>query len=544
MRKLFNRIARSERGFIEAFGLGVVVLIMLVGVGVAVVNFANQSRAITENLMLTTAVQSQAQRVAGKLTENPAYVPTTATVNDTRTGITTKVTVATKRTDANGDTKYDLTVVARWNTGHTTALKRVVTLNATKVTHIVGFDPATNQPTWAYSKADDATARIWWNSAAGSVRKLTAAEEAGAASAPITWATLDARGGIDSNGKLWMWGANTYGEVGDNTTTTRDTPVNITPTVKYKSLITLPDTTFAIDETGKAYAWGRDTANDLIYGNGTNVDKWKPTALFGGAPITSLDSNGSQSYMIDGDLRLRAWGSDTGEALGGAGSPQGSLPGRIAVGSVRFSAVQAGLKSGYALTIDDDLYAWGSGNIGLGVLSANQAPKLVKSGTKFFSVIAGPAGTVFATERSAGTTNGSVWAWGENSAGQVGDSTTVDRFTPIKIGVYSNVFTAGATSFAVNDKGTLYAWGTNGGRYGSTATAVKAPAAVSELASLQIAELRNGNGSSVVARTREGAAWVFNPGGVGIWKLPVAVVVPTTTAFKMPAPAVFGEAGW
>ncbi len=124
------------------------------------------------------------------------------------------------------------------------------------------------------------------------------------------------------------------------------------------------------------------------------------------------------------------------------------------------TAIAAAARISFAVTDDGSLWAWGSninGQLGAGATTNSVLP--VKIGTDFQTVSAGYGHTL------ALKTDGTLWAWGDNSFGQLGDGTTTNRDVPIHIGSSSDTYKAVSAglnfSLAIKSDGTLWAWGDN-----------------------------------------------------------------------------------
>jgi len=109
------------------------------------------------------------------------------------------------------------------------------------------------------------------------------------------------------------------------------------------------------------------------------------------------------------------------------------------------------------------LWAWGDGfwgQLGDGTNSwSNNTPTQIGNATNWVYVSAGSRHTV-AIRR-----DGTLWAWGHNSFGQLGDGTTADRNTPVQVGEFTNWVSVSAGTnhtMAIREGGTLWAWGQNG----------------------------------------------------------------------------------
>jgi uncharacterized delta-60 repeat protein len=120
--------------------------------------------------------------------------------------------------------------------------------------------------------------------------------------------------------------------------------------------------------------------------------------------------------------------------------------------------ISAGMRHTVAVKTDGTLWAWGgndSGQLGDGTTTQRLAP--VQIGSGFAAVSAGAYHTV------AVKADGTLWAWGGNDYGRLGDGTTTQRLVPVQIGSgFAAVAAANSHSVAVKTDGTLWAWGYNG----------------------------------------------------------------------------------
>src|SRR6266511_2983978 len=124
-----------------------------------------------------------------------------------------------------------------------------------------------------------------------------------------------------------------------------------------------------------------------------------------------------------------------------------------------WKSVAAGTFHTAAVKTDGTLWAWGNndnGEVGNGTTTNQSSP--VQIGSGFASVAAGGAHTV------AVKTDGTLWAWGANGNGQLGDGTNTEQWSPVQIGSgFASVAAGSLHTMAVKTDGTLWAWGWNGG---------------------------------------------------------------------------------
>ncbi|WP_254245301.1 RCC1 domain-containing protein [Hymenobacter sp. BRD67] len=184
------------------------------------------------------------------------------------------------------------------------------------------------------------------------------------------------------------------------------------------------------------------------------------------------------------DGSLYAWGDNTSGQLGNTSNTSSSTPVAVSQGAAptgtRFVQVAAGQGFSLALAADGTVYAWGlnsAGQLGTATTASSNAPlaAAMPAGTRFVQVAAG------ATHSLALAANGSLYAWGDNTSGQLGNTSNTSSSTPVAVsqgaaptGLLFGQVAAGsqaAHSLALAADGMPYAWGANGsGQLGSGST--------------------------------------------------------------------------
>jgi alpha-tubulin suppressor-like RCC1 family protein len=266
---------------------------------------------------------------------------------------------------------------------------------------------------------------------------------------------------LRTNGSLWAWGNNFYGQLG-NTTNTGANTANPSPTQvagTYTRLAAGLGHSLALQADGSLYAWGDNAAGQL----GSGAPSATPTLVPG--TYVQLVAGASHALALRADGSLWAWGSNASGQLGaGATSPTAILAATGSALPTRSTAL--GSSFALALRADGTLWAWGdntSGQLGLGNGLASSRTRPVQVGTDNDWVQVA-AGTSFSLALKA---NGTIWAWGLNNFGQLGSptnsGTSVANTSPAQVGtgVYTRIAAGAFHSLALAADGSLYAWGNN-----------------------------------------------------------------------------------
>jgi alpha-tubulin suppressor-like RCC1 family protein len=278
--------------------------------------------------------------------------------------------------------------------------------------------------------------------------------------------------------ELYAWGYNFSGQVGDNTTTYRSSPVQVDSDTTWQSASSW-NHTVSVKLNGSLWAWG--TGGDGQLGLNSVTKRSSPVqvgALTNWAQVSAGD-NFSASVKTDGSLWV--WGKNGKGQLALSDAVDRSSP--VQLGALtNWAQVSCGQDHCQAIKTDGTLWSWGdgaNGKLGLndsapfpGTVSRS-SPVQVGSLTNWSSVSAG-------TSRSGAIkTDGTLWCWGINQAGQLGDNTAVTRSSPVQIGSDTNwksvshALAQTAHAGAVKTNGQLYMWGYGGnGAMGTNVTTV------------------------------------------------------------------------
>lgn len=293
------------------------------------------------------------------------------------------------------------------------------------------------------------------------------------------------------DGTLWTWGANSTGQLGIGGAVDllrHSTPLQITEPSGFGSIIALAagtGHTLAARANGDLYVWGDNRSGQLGTGAGVNnlpVSATLPQAATGDATgWLALEPGGRHTAGLRSNGTLWVWGDNAGGQAGldPITSPGITVPARMGTAD-SWSALAGGASHTIALRADGTLWSWGGnafGQLGDGSDSDRFSPQQItltapQSPDNRWTAVAAGDGHTLALQA-----DGSLWAWGDNSSGQLGVGTTGSHFVPERItttqpGRFDDNWVAiaagGLYSAALQADGTLWVWGDNGfGQFGA-----------------------------------------------------------------------------
>jgi hypothetical protein len=331
----------------------------------------------------------------------------------------------------------------------------------------------------------------------GTMGPLLGSNTSGARSSPMTvagggtnWCSVSIQNvnpflamGLKADGTLWTWGFNSNGQLGTGNTTGRSSPgTTVSGGTDWKNISAGSTHALAVKCDGTLWSWGDNTCGKL--GDGTLTARSSPgTTAGGGTNWRSVSAGGSHSAGIKTDGTLWTWGNNFRGKLGDGTTTNRSSPGTTAGGGTNWCSVCLGGDNSVAIKTDGTLWTWGCngyGRLGDGTTTNRSSPGTTAGGgTNWCNA------STSNTHTAAVKTDGTIWTWGYNASGQLGDGTTTSRLSPGTVAGggtnWCQVSTAFAHTVAIKTDGTLWTWGRNTNRElgDSTATNRSSPGTTS-----------------------------------------------------------------
>ena len=268
---------------------------------------------------------------------------------------------------------------------------------------------------------------------------------------------------IKTDGTLWTWSANGQGQLGDNTVTNKLTPVTtFIGGTNWKQVSPGAFHCAAIKTDGTLWTWGYGTSGQL--GNNTVTNKSTPVTTFaGGTNWKQVAAGYKHCAAIKTDGTLWTWGDNSQGQLGDNTVTTKSTPVTTFAGGTNWKQVAAGYKHCAAIKTDGTLWNWGinaQGQLGIDNTTTRSTPVTTfVGGTNWKQV----GSHCVSYHTAAIKTDGTLWTWGFNNEGQLGNNTATNKSTPVTTFAggtnWKKASCGGNGCGAIKTDGTLWTWG-------------------------------------------------------------------------------------
>jgi len=266
-----------------------------------------------------------------------------------------------------------------------------------------------------------------------------------------------------TDGTLWAWGRNPNGELGDNTIVHRSSPVQVGALTNWKQVsgtitaAALGSHTISVKTDGTLWSWGHNGygnlgLNDLVHRSSPTqvgaLTNWKQVSSAGGGSSAAIKTDGT----------LWSWGKNSYGNLGLNDIVHRSSPTQVGA-LTNWKQVAGGWKHVLAIKTDGTLWSWGNntnGALGQNNTTSYSSPVQVGTLTNWKQVVGG------FYYSAAIKTDGTLWSWGQNNFGQLGLNDIVHRSSPVQVGSLTNWKLVSSGDYhiaAIKTDGTLWSWG-------------------------------------------------------------------------------------
>jgi alpha-tubulin suppressor-like RCC1 family protein len=307
-------------------------------------------------------------------------------------------------------------------------------------------------------------------------------------------------------GSAWTWGGNGTGQLGTGTTTDRSTAAALNSLTDVVEVEAGREHSIALRSDGTVWTWGFNEMGQL--GDGTVTNRLSPVQVSGLSNVVDIAGGHYHSLALLADGTVRGWGYNSFGQLGNGATTSAQRTPVMVSPLTDVIAIAGGRDMSYALRSDGTVWGWGlntTGQVGDGTTTMRTRPVRVGSLTNITAITGGR------DHGLAVRSDGTVWGWGDNTQGEVGDGTLTNRLSPVQVtGLTGAVEVAAGAyhSLARLSSGAVRSWGSNSNGQLGDGTTTRRTTSVA---------VPGVTGATMIAAGRQHSVAVIADGAVRAW---------------------------
>lgn len=353
---------------------------------------------------------------------------------------------------------------------------------------------------------------------------------------------------LGTDGRVWAWGDNSFGQLGNGSAERAfaQVPALVNGLMNIIQISTGGDFNVALDHDGIVWVWGDNTSGELAQPESApplvapgpfDVSmSATPLPVSGLPPIVAVSAGSSHVLALAQDGLVWSWGANQEGQLGNGTTSSSPTPTPAVIGNLtKITQISAGVRHNLAVRTDGTVWVWGDNSIdelGIGTVPGPvTAPVQAIALSRIVAVAAGSQHSVALRD------DGAVWTWGDNQWGQLGNPsvslTATGAPAPVPgLPLIAAVAASNSNTIALGSDGTVWVWGENNqGQLGNGTGEFALPAVVNNLNG--VTSINAGNESSSALRSN-GTVWMWGTNGYA--ELGNGTVFPATTPAPTQAP--------
>ncbi len=281
-----------------------------------------------------------------------------------------------------------------------------------------------------------------------------------------TWSNISVDGqsclATKTDGTLWSWGRNNVGQLGQNNQISRSSPVQVGALTTWSNISIGNLSCLATKTDGTLWSWGYNYYGQLGQNIAYSINKSSPVQVGALTTWSNISAGVASCLATKTDGTLWSWGRNQVGQLGQSDVIDRSSP--VQVGALTtWSKVSTNHYSCLATKTDGTLWSWGYnvyGQLGQNIAYTinRSSPVQIGALTTWLNISAGQYSCL------ATKTDGTLWSWGRNDRGQLGQSNVINRSSPVQVGALTtwlNISAGRYSCLATKTDGTLWSWGYN-----------------------------------------------------------------------------------